>query len=94
MALTCTLFFAIACVSNVLCIGGSCGTRPDLRDPVGTAGCGCEKLKRSEAAGGRTASAEPAGKYTRGVNEGPSENEVRSQVICRSVHSNEDMGHL
>lgn len=83
MVLSCTLFFVFAYVSNVLCIGGSCGTQPEVRESVGTAGCGCENLKRAaavEAVGDRTASAEPAGKYTRGVNE----REVQSQVICLS----------
>lgn len=89
MALSCTLFFVFAYVSNVLCIGGSCGTQPEVRESFGSAGCGCENLKRAAAVEDRTASAEPAGKYTRGVNERPSEargdeKEVQSQVISLS----------
>lgn len=73
----------------MLCVPGSCGTQPEPAAPQGAAGCGCESLNRAaagEPVEGRTASAEPAGKYSRGANDRPpeapgDEKEVGSQVF-------------
>lgn len=66
------VLFAAGFVSEAFCLQGSCGReQKPVQEPVspeGAEGCGCEKLRRA-AAQGRTASDDPAGKYSTAANE-------------------------
>lgn len=89
------LFFIVVCMNQVSCIQGSCGAQAEPAAPQGAAGCGCGSLNRAAAAAvepvedQRTnTAADPAEKYSQGVNErlteGPGdERRIQSQVICR-----------